>query len=71
MTDREKKQRAPDPGMLRLASALSRAHVKYRHLFGVDPHGTIRQLMAMLELCPEAKSYVELYEKNRERMLTE
>jgi hypothetical protein len=57
--------------MRRLAEALSRAHVKYFHLFGVEPHGTIKQLLAMLELCPEAKSYIRLYEENRDRMLTD
>ena len=60
-----------DDGMRRLAEALSRAHVKYFHLFGVEPHGTIKQLLAMLELCPEAKSYIRLYEENRDRMLTD
>jgi len=59
-----------DAGMLRLANALSRAHIKYFHLFGVEPHGTIPQLMAMLEMCPEAKEYVRLYEKQREEMET-
>ena len=59
-----------DAGMLRLAEALSRAHVKYFNLFGVEPHGTLKQLMAMLEMCPEAKEYIRLYEKQRDEMLT-
>ena len=59
-----------EDGMLRLAEALSRAHIKYFNLFEVEPHGTVRQLMAMLELCPEAKEYVRLYEKQREEILT-
>lgn len=59
-----------DDGMLRLAEALSRAHAKYFHLFGVDAHGTVQQLMAVLEMCPEAKEYVRLYEKQREEMMT-
>ena len=56
-----------DAGMFRLSQALSRAHAKYFHLFGVEPHGTVQQLMAMLEMCPEAKEYVRLYEKQRNR----
>jgi hypothetical protein len=59
-----------DEGMLRLAGALNRAYIKYFHLFGVEPHGTIQQLMAMLELCPEAKEYIRLYEKQRTETLT-
>ena len=59
-----------DEGMLRLAQSLSRAHIKYFHLFGVEPHGTIEQLMAMLAMCPEAKEYIRLYEKQRTEMLT-
>ena len=59
-----------DEGMLRLAQSLSRAHIKYFQLFGVEPHGTIKQLMAMLEMCPEAKEYIRLYEKQRTEMLT-
>ena len=59
-----------DEGMLRMAQALSRAHIKYFHLFGVEPHGTVQQLMAMLALCPEAKEYIRLYEKQRTEMLT-
>lgn len=59
-----------DTGMLRLAEALSRAHIKYFHLFGVEPHGTVKQLMAMLEMCPEAKEYIRIYEKQRETLLT-
>ena len=62
-------QRA-SPGMLRLAQALSRAHVKYFHLFGVEAHGTVQQLMAVLEMCPEAKEYIRLYEDKREESLT-
>ena len=57
-----------DEGMLRLAQALSRAHVKYFQLFGVEPHGTIQQLMAMLVMCPEAKEYIRLYEKQRRQL---
>lgn len=59
-----------DEGMLRLAQALSRAHVKYFQLFGIEPHGTVQQLMAMLVMCPEAKEYIRLYEKQRMEMLT-
>lgn len=59
-----------DDGMLRLAEVLSHAYLKYFQLFGVEPHGTIPQLMALLELCPEAKEYIRLYEKRRTDALT-
>jgi len=58
-------------GLRRFAEALSRAYVKYFWLFGHEPHGTIQQMMAMLELCPEAIEYVQLYDQSRERSLTE
>ena len=72
MTNPPKSQpRQPvDEGSTRLAAALSRAHVKYVHLFGEEPHGTAKQFLAMLALCPEAKEYVRLYEKQREEMET-
>lgn len=58
-------------GLLRMAWALSKASDKYFELFGVRPYGTVQQIAAMLELCPEAKTYISLYEKNRERSLTD
>ena len=57
-------------GLLRLAEALSKAHIKYFQLFGVEPHGTVNQMAAMLELCPQAKEYIRLFEEQRERMET-
>lgn len=62
--------RPADEGMLRLAEALRRGFIKYHALFGVDVHGTTRQLMAMLAMCPEAAEYVQLYEKKRTEMET-
>jgi hypothetical protein len=59
-----------DEGLQRLAEALSKAYIKYFHLFGVGPHGTVRQMMAMLEMCPEAKEYIRLYEKQRNETST-
>jgi hypothetical protein len=61
----------PNDGLTRLAEVLSRAHIKYFQLFGVEPHGTVHQLAAMLEMCPEAKEYIRLYEKQREQILTQ
>ncbi len=56
-------------GFLRLAQALSQAHIRYFNLYGVEPHGTIQQLMSMLMMCPESKEYVRLYEKHRTETL--
>ena len=59
-----------DEGKLRLACALQRAWNRYSDLFGANPHGSEKQLLALLELMPEAKVYVALYEKNREEGMT-
>jgi hypothetical protein len=59
-----------DDGLIRLAEALNRAWSKYSEIFGTAPHGTVKQLAAMLELCPEAKEYIRLYERQRNDMLT-
>jgi hypothetical protein len=59
-----------DDGLIRLAKALNRAWAKYSEVFGVAPHGTVKQLAAMLEFCPEARVYIQLYERQREDMLT-
>lgn len=61
----------PNEGILRLAESLNSAWRKYSELFGEPPHGTIKQLTAMLTLSPQIKEYVRLYEEQRERMLTE
>jgi hypothetical protein len=60
-----------DEGLKRLAEVLGRAHVRYRNVFGVEPHGTLQQMAAMLEMCPEAKEYIRLYEDARNKALTE
>lgn len=58
-----------DP-ILEFAEHLSEAWGKYRRLYGVPPHGTVRQLAAMLELCPQAKEAIRLFEKQREEGMT-
>jgi hypothetical protein len=42
-----------------LAIDLQRAWMKYRRLFGEDPHGTRTQLLAMLEFAHEATTAYE------------
>jgi hypothetical protein len=56
--------------VVRLAESLSKAWVKYREFFGEEPHGTVKQLAAMIELCPEVKEYIRLFEKQREDLAT-
>jgi hypothetical protein len=59
-----------DDGILRMAEHLAEAWTKYTWLFGVPPHGTKKQLAAMLELCPQAKEAIRLFEKQREEGMT-
>lgn len=40
----------------KLANDLHAAWKKYRAAFGEDPHGTLRQLRAMLEFLPKPPS---------------
>jgi hypothetical protein len=42
-----------------LAKALVVAWSKYTHAFGQPPHGTYKQLRAMLEFCPNIGFDVE------------
>jgi|HubBroStandDraft_2_1064218.scaffolds.fasta_scaffold02174_2 hypothetical protein len=52
-------------GVLLMAKALSVACGKYRHLFGEPLHGTEKQFAALIELCPEIRSAIELWDKRR------
>ena len=36
-----------------MAAFMGNAHSKYREAFGVEPHGTIKQYAALIELCPQ------------------
>lgn len=55
----------PDDGIARMGEALAHAWQRYTQLFGVVPHGSCRQLAAMLQLCPEAKEAVRLWDEQR------
>ena len=53
-----------------MAEALSEAHAKYVAVFGETIHGTQKQFAALLELCPQMKSAIELWDKRRIEMET-
>jgi len=59
-----------DDALLQIAESLSQAWAKYKWLYGVPPHGTKKQLAAMLELCPQVKEAIRLWGKQRERGMT-
>lgn len=57
-------------GITLMAEALRVAHVKYETAFGVPVHGTAKQFAALIELCPQMRSAIELWNKQREEMET-
>jgi hypothetical protein len=59
-----------DEGIVRMAGFLNEAWRKYQSLFGEAPHGTVNQLAAMLQLCPQAKEAIRLFEKQQEERMT-
>ena len=46
------KQKAEQDQVLRVAGLLANAWERYTAFFGTPPHGTVKQLAAMLELIP-------------------
>ena len=64
------KDTSKDEGAKRLAEVLNRGWRRYAELFGEEPHGTVRQITAMLSLCPEISAYIDPYEKKREEAMT-
>ena len=62
--------RMKDEGLIRLAETLHECWVKYSETFGDVPHGTTKQLGAMLCFSPKIREYIRLYEKQREEGMT-
>lgn len=54
-----------------MAAYISNAHAKYREVFGEEPHGTVKQYAALIELCPQLRSAIRLWDEQRTRMETE
>lgn len=54
-----KDEREPNP-LLPLAEALSAAFIKYTEFFGEQPHGTVVQMSALLELMPGKAKYAQV-----------
>ena len=59
-----------DDSILRMAEHLAIAWKRYHNYFGAVPHGSVKQLAALLELCPQAKVAIRLFEKQREEGMT-
>lgn len=57
-------------GIQRMAENLAEAWAKYQWLFGEVPHGTVEQLSALIELSPQLKEAIRLFEKQREEGMT-
>jgi hypothetical protein len=55
-------------GLALMAKALWEAHVKYMGIFDQPIHGTEKQFAALLELCPQARSAITLWDKQRLKM---
>jgi tRNA (Thr-GGU) A37 N-methylase len=54
-----------------MAAYIGSAHAKYREAFGVEPHGTVKQMAALIELCPQLKEAIRLWDEQRTRMETD
>ena len=54
-----------------MAAYMGNAHAKYREVFDIEPHGTVKQYAAFIELCPQLKEAIRLWDEQRTRMETE
>jgi hypothetical protein len=48
-----------------MAAYMGSAHAKYYSLFGTEPHGTVKQYAALVELCPQLKEAIRLWDEQR------
>lgn len=64
-------ERCPDTAITTMAAYIGNAHAKYRELFGEEPHGTVKQCAALIELCPQLRAAIRLWDEQRMRMETE
>ena len=53
-----------------MAAYMGNAHAKYRDAFGTEPHGTVKQYAALIELCPQLKEAIRLWDEQRVQMET-
>ena len=60
MTTREKAGTL-DEAIDEVGAAMAHAWQRYTQLFGQVPHGSCRQLAAVLRLCPEAREAIGLW----------
>jgi hypothetical protein len=54
-----------------MAAYMGNTHAKYREAFGAEPHGTVKQYAALIELCPQLREAIRLWYEQRQRMETE
>lgn len=54
-----------------MAAYIGIAYAKYRTDFGTEPHGTVKQCAALIELCPQLKEAIRLWDEQRTRMETD
>ena len=48
-----------------MAAYMGNAHSKYKEAFGTEPHGTVKQYEALIELCPQLREAIRLWDEQR------
>ena len=59
-----------DAAVTTMAAYIGNAHAKYRDLFGTEPYGTVKQYAALIELCPQLRKAIRLWDAQRQEKET-